>query len=41
MNENLAMTRLVELKLETRAIIRDSEFMEDNYMMSHHELGGF
>lgn len=29
------MIRLVELKLETRAIIRDAVFMVDNYMMNH------
>ena len=28
-NEKLAMIRLVELKLETRAIIRDAVFMVD------------
>lgn len=41
MNENLVMIRFVELKLEIRVIIRDFEFMEDNYMMSYYELGGF
>ena len=29
------MTRLVELILETRAIIRDAVFMVDNFMMNH------
>ena len=29
------MIRLVELKLETRAITRDAVFMVDNCMMNH------
>lgn len=29
------MTRLVELKLEAKAIIRDAVFMVDNFMNNH------
>lgn len=35
------MTRLVELKLEARALIRDAVFMVDNCMMSHYKLRDF
>lgn len=34
------MTRLIVLKLETRALIRDDVFMVDNFMMGHYEMKG-
>lgn len=40
-NEKLVKTRLLELKVETRAIIRDTVFMVDDCVMNHYELRYF
>lgn len=39
--EKLVKTRLLELKVETRATIRDTVFMVDNFVMNHYELRYF